>query len=151
MTVLPRGITGFYDSQSDAPPTSNLRDWRKVLHQACTVVGVFEIHHREVMGVPTRNYEISELRYAKEKIYALANIHFPIATFASALMPNQYTDCLELRAALMTICSWDVWCANQSNAAVGPESLSELSKSELRQVRYWQPERIGDIAFNHWD
>jgi hypothetical protein len=36
-------------------------------------------------------------------------------------------------------------------APVRKESLAELRKSELDQVRYWKPERIGDVIFNHWD
>jgi hypothetical protein len=31
------------------------------------------------------------------------------------------------------------------------ELLADLSPAELEQVKYWKPQRIGDVVFNCWD
>jgi hypothetical protein len=31
------------------------------------------------------------------------------------------------------------------------ENDNDLNHFELKQIRYWKPERVGDVVFNFWD
>lgn len=50
------------------------------------------------------------------------------------------------------------WCSdlrplklNELLQAYSPDALAELERSELDQIAYWKPQRLGDIIFNWYD
>jgi hypothetical protein len=37
------------------------------------------------------------------------------------------------------------------NAELRPDMLGALAPSELHQIGYWKPTKVGDVIFNFWD
>ena len=37
------------------------------------------------------------------------------------------------------------------NRKLADNDLAKLDAAELEQVKYWEPQSVGDVAFNWWD
>ena len=101
-----------------------------------------------------RNFIVSELLYKTERILALCNAHFPYIAFATAeggFYAPIFQDSPHLVKGFELTGEYIVLPQSLLDASTSVEQLAQLSDAELNQIRYWKPQRIGDIIFNHWD
>lgn len=82
------------------------------------------------------------------------NAHYPIVAFATpdAQERNvwiQFVDCRGLARVLSD--TFAVLSVRDACTGVSPAAVANLGEDELKQVRYWNPQRIGDVVFNYWD
>ncbi len=94
------------------------------------------------------------LRNRPDTVRVLCNAHYPIAAFATPPAYEgdarlEFVDCPELAEALRA--EFSVITRQDACAGVADELIAQLSDDELHQMRYWRPQRIGDVIFNYWD
>lgn len=146
--ILQRGITGFWSVNTEPPPFLD----EKAFHRMCHALA------RENGGVVTevdtdtaaRNFYSAKLGRYDQSVFILQNIHYPYIVFAQRDASGRFVliappEWLRLPEGPMRFLSpselnrdWRGLCG-------------ELSPKELEQIRYWNPQTVGEIIFNTWD
>ena len=152
MQPIPKGVTGF-----DAPEEGvQVKQFTAAIHDAARRAGCFVEQVRAADGRVTPNFHeiLVRLRDGTRKVRVLCNAHYPIVAFASPIeyegdVRIRFVDCLELSDALSS--EFSVLSNQDACAPVSEETVALLSEVELKQIRYWRPQRIGDVIFNYWD
>jgi hypothetical protein len=62
-----------------------------------------------------------------------------------------FVEPVSLAATFLAATEFQPLDARWLSADLNNELLTGLAASELKQVRYWKPERVGDLIFNFWD
>ena len=146
--ILPRGITGFWRVNEASPPFLDKKAFCQMCHALAQENG------GAVMEVDTdtaaRDFYSAKLSKYDQSVFLLQNIHYPWAAFAQRdafgrfvlISPPAW---LRLPEGTVRFLSTDelnqVWCG----------LCGELSPEELEQVRYWNPQTVGEFIFNTWD
>ncbi len=85
----------------------------------------------------------------------LLNAHHPVVAFADPPGDGEvrlrFRDCAELAEVFGSFGVYQVVPAAELEQPPTPDALRELSDIEREQVAYWEPRRLGDVAFNWWD
>ena len=146
--ILPRGITGFWGT--DTAPPSHLDE--KAFCQMCYSI-VLEnggtVTELDTNTYP-RNFYSAKLSRYDQSVFVLQNVHYPYAAFAQRDTSGGFIwisqpEWLQLPEGSVRFLSpseltrdWHDLCG-------------ELSPEELEQIRYWDPQTVGEIIFNTWD
>ena len=146
--ILSRGITGFW-SVNEAPP---LFLDEKAFCQMCHALawkngGIVTEFDTDTYP---RNFYSAKLSVYDQSVFILQNIHYPYITFAQRDAASRFVlisppDWLQL---------WDgpVWVLSPNELNQDWHGLcGEMSPEELEQIRYWNPQTVGEIVFNTWD
>lgn len=147
-TLLPRGITGFWSANTLPPPFLDEKAFRRMCHALAGENG------GTVTKVDTdtagRNFWFANLRRWDESVFLLQNIHYPYAAFArqdasGGFVPAGPPKWLPPPEGPVRFLSpaqlnqdWHSLCG-------------ELNPEELEQIRYWNPQTVGEIIFHTWD
>ena len=115
------------------------------------------IHHvRDATGQVTPNFHEALVSWndGAEALRVLCNAHHPIVAFASPTAHEgdthlDFVNCPPLAGLLDA--GFELLTKEEACATIDPQATSELSGSELEQMRYWKPGRVGDVVFNYWD
>ncbi len=144
---LPKYITGFLDEKAVMTPMDGA-NFKKV---------GYEIARKLQYGVTqfsTPSYPTNYFRLAiqkDEKEYAIL-LHEYVPYAALVAYDNEFNmhfvDCDGLAAELSPY--YQVLDAEFLNEAFDPV-MHDLAEIELKQVRYWRPDTIGEVIFNCWD
>ena len=97
-----------------------------------------------------RNFYSAKLSRYDQSIFLLQNIHYPYAAFAQRdasgrFVLTQQPEWLQLPESPVQFLSFDK--LNQDWHSL----CGELSPEELEQIRYWDPQTVGEVVFNTWD
>ena len=97
-----------------------------------------------------RNFYSAKFRRYDDSIFILQNAHYPYAAFAQRDVSGSFIltsrpEWLQLPEDLVRLLSLDE--VNQDWRSL----WQELGPEELEQVRYWNPQTVGEIIFNTWD
>lgn len=146
--ILQRGITGFWNINTEPPPFLD----EKAFHRTCHALA------RENGGVVTevdtdtaaRNFYSAKLSRYDQSVFILQNIHYSYITFAQRSAASRFV--------LISPPDW-LQLSDDSVRVLSPNELNqdwrglcgELSPEELEQIRYWNPQTVGEIVFNIWD
>ena len=146
--ILPKGITGFWSVNTAPPPFLD----KKAFCQMCHALA------RENGGTVTeldtdtypRNFYSAKLSRYDQSVFLLQNIHAPYAAFAQRdasgrFVLTQQPEWLRLPESPVQFLRFDE--LNQDWHSL----RGELSPEELEQIRYWDPQTVGEIIFNTWD
>jgi hypothetical protein len=152
MQPLPKGVTGFDAPDGGVPVERFTTACQSAARRADGRLRLVRAAYEEV--TPNFHDALMVLRDGNMIVRVLCNAHFPIVAFASPASRDgdvclHFVDCAELAGVLgdeFVILSAQDACADVSHAMV-----AQLGKSELDQMRYWNPQRIGDVIFNYWD
>lgn len=152
MQSLPKGVTGF-DAPDEGVP---VKHFTAACHMAARQIQGRVQQVRAAYEQVTPNFHEARItvRDGTDTVRVLCNAHYPIIAFAAmpafdAGMHLEFRDCLELAEALSA--EFSIVTRLEACAGITDESLAELGEAELRQMRYWRPQRIGDLIFNYWD
>jgi len=146
---LPNGVTGFYDSEYDRPPTLDGKHFKTLCFDLAIRNGGKVISFHEPR-YPANFYEV-QMEVFGLTFYVLLNAHYPYLAFASAVdMENiEFIDspvpCEFLAPPYRVMSKAELY------APFTQREGAELNKAELEQIAYWKPETIGEVLFNHWD
>lgn len=150
--VLPRGITGFRDRRDPSLPQIDLRLWKKSLWDAClaTNYSIECFSSTPIWGCG--NYFAAKITRSTDSIIVLANAHYPLAAFAAQSDPPlTFLDDAPLSTQFKALTEWTILSQNTASSAPSATVLGNLSKSELKEIRHWNPTSVGEIVFNVWD
>jgi hypothetical protein len=152
MQPLPKGVTGF-DSPGEGVP---LKRFTSACHAAARQIAgrVEQVLEAYKQVTPNFHEALMTLRDRLAIVRVLCNAHYPIVVFATRAthegdMRLEFSDCPELAEALGV--GFSIITRQEACAGVTDELVAELGEAELLQMRYWRPQRIGDVIFNYWD
>ena len=146
--LLPRGITGFWSVNANPPPFLDEKAFRRMCHALARENGgtVAEVDTDTV----SRNFYSAKLSRYDQSVFLLQNIYYPYAAFDQRDADG--------RSILTGPPEW-LRLPEGTVRFLSPAELnqdwrglcSELSPEELEQIRYWNPQTVGEIIFNAWD
>ena len=146
--ILPRGITGFWSANTAPLPLLDEKAFRQMCHTLSRKNGgaVTEVD----TDTAARNFYSAKVSRYGQSVFLLQNIHYPYAAFAQRDTSGGFIwisqpEWLQLPEGSVRFLSpseltrdWHDLCG-------------ELSSEELEQIRYWNPQTVGEIVFNTWD
>ena len=152
MQPLPKGVTGF-DAPDEGVP---VKRFTAVCHAAARQVGgrVQQVRAAYEQVTPNFHEALMTLRHGTETVRVLCNAQYPIVAFTTPAANEgdvrlEFVDCPELAEALRA--EFSIITRQDACAGVADELVAQLGDAELHQMRYWRPQRIGDVIFNYWD
>lgn len=148
MRLLQTGITGF-DGSAEVP----IANLKRAVYAAAQAAGAKVGEVRPADGV-TPNFHQLDADFGSRKLVVLCNRHIPIVAFADRLDGMEIERFVEVPAdfaAGLATCGFVIGDVAELNRPVGSSDLETLSPAEQREVKYWEPKRIGDVIFNWWD
>lgn len=146
--ILPRGITGFWSVNAAPLPLLD----EKAFCQMCYSIALENggtVTELDTDTYPRNFYSVKLSRY-DQSIFVLQNVHYPYVAFAQRDTSGGFIwisqpEWLQLPEGSVRFLSpseltrdWHDLCG-------------ELSPEELEQIRYWDPQTVGEIIFNTWD
>ena len=97
-----------------------------------------------------RNFYFAKVIRYDQSLFVLQNIHYPFAAFAQRDASGKFV-----------LTGQPEWLRLPEGTArfLSPDELNQdwhglcegLSPEELEQIRYWNPQTVGEIIFNAWD
>jgi hypothetical protein len=154
MMQVPRGITGFYMAKDPPLPTFDAKDFTTIGYAVAQTLGATVIR-RDVDLHPARSYRVLILQAGHERWSLLGHAIYPIiASVAEDI--NEYVGSrpfadLPALASIAPGFGVTIYPAHFLNHAIDPRWLTNLAAVELREIRGWKPQYMGDIIFNDWD
>ncbi|GED15837.1 hypothetical protein [Aneurinibacillus migulanus] len=153
------GITGFYDVKHKQPPGINGNEFKKICHSVAMITNGKMVHYKEPSETITSFYE-AKLTVIDKEIYVLLNAYYPILAFASSveyfnIMFIDEPSLVEHFSLYYNVISSDelneplLYKEKGGNLII--RNKNNLNNAELEQIRYWQPQTVGKVAFNFWD
>ena len=146
--ILPRGITGFGGVNTVPPPLLDKKAFRQMCYSIAWENGgtVAEMD----MDTARKNFYSAKLSRYDQAVFLLQNIHYLWAAFARCDTDGGY--------AFIDPSEW-LQLSEGPVRFLSPDELSqdwhglcgELNLEELEQIRYWNPQTLGEIIFNTWD
>ena len=144
--MLPNGITGFRDLKDPYI----LEQKKRVFQRFCYSIATR--YHCEILSfnfdLTSKNFYSVEIKTEYGRLYFLENACYPWIAFAKRLDFTRIEfiespfDIIDTNVNILTLPeleqSWH-------------DIVGELSNIELEQIKYWQPNTVGDIIFNFWD
>ena len=146
--ILPRGITGFGSINKNPPLFLDEKAFRRMCHALARENGgaVTEVD----TDTAVRNFYSAKLSRYDQSVFLLQNIHYPYAAFAQRDASGRFVLIQQpewLRLPEIPVRFLNLAELNQNWRGL----CGELSPEELEQIRYWNPQTVGEIIFNAWD
>lgn len=146
--ILPRGITGFWSVDTEAPPVLEENAFCRMCHMLARENGGTAMEVDTDRGA--KNFYSARICRYDDAIYILQNAHYLYAAFAQRDASGGFV-----------VTDQPEWLRLPENSLrfLSAEELNrdwqglcgELSPEEREQIRYWKPQTVGDILFNTWD
>lgn len=146
--ILPRGITGFWGTDTAPPPHLDEKAFCQMCYSIAMENGgaVTEVD----TDTAARNFYSAKLSRYDQSVFILQNIHYPYIAFAQRDAASRFV--------LISPPDW-LQLSDDPVRVLSPNELNqdwhglcgELNPEELEQIRYWNPQTAGEIIFNTWD
>jgi hypothetical protein len=152
--ILPRGVTGFaHTGQKNT--TVDFSTFRGHCYEIARQLpgSVLSTHPHGEAGT-CNSFAAAVISCRGQTVLILLNAYLPLLGFARPpvrYMSQEFVDPRAKMAKGFRDFGYQVLDKAILDAPLTQESLAELRKSELKQVRYWETRRVGDVIFNHWD
>ena len=146
--ILPRGITGFGNINTDPPLFLDEKAICRMCHALAQENGgaVTEVD----TDTAIRNFYSAKLSRYDQSVFLLQNIHYPYAAFAQREASGRFV--LTQQPEWLQLPEGSVRFLSPSELIRDWHDLcGELSPEELEQIHYWNPQTVGEIVFNTWD
>jgi hypothetical protein len=152
VVLLPQGVTGFRDRGAGPLPRVDPRAVTALAHLVARLSGG-RVGAISAPGA-TPNFFCAPITTAGEVVQILVNEIHPLvaAAFGSTMgamvfmnAPAYLERAVELMPPFRLLSDLDL------DRPFAGRDGENLTLSEQGQLRYWQPERLGDVIFNYWD
>ncbi|HEY9757378.1 MAG TPA: hypothetical protein V6C97_19575 [Oculatellaceae cyanobacterium] len=156
ISSIPKGITGF-GGQTPDPPRIDLATFRSDCYLAARKIsGRVVVNDEEFRPGVVRSFAIYVIDAPQAgHIAILMNIACGILSFAKAPEETQvllnFLDVHELEAAFRENRDYLFWSSAQLSKPATRDLYKDLDAEELKQIKYWNPNTLGDLVFNFWD
>jgi hypothetical protein len=152
---LLRGVTGIATRKEGSPSFTDYQAFCGHCYEAARQVGgsvQAVLAPRQTMAC---NYALALIGLHEETVAVLLNGVLPLLAFAVPPADGQirlhFIDRLELAAEFERLGGYTVLSATNLNQPLLREMCRELAPHEQKRVKYFRPQRVGDVVFNHWD
>ena len=146
--ILLRGITGFGSINTLPPLFLDEKAFCRMCHALARENGG-AVTELDTDTYP-RNFYSAKLSRYDQSIFLLQNIHYPYAAFAQRDTSGGFIWISQpewLRLPEIPVRFLNLAELNQSWRGL----CGELAPEDLEQIRYWNPQTVGEIVFNTWD
>ena len=145
---LPRGITGFWGTDTAPPPHLDEKAFRQMCYSIARENGG-TVTELDTDTYP-RNFYSAQIRRHDDAVFILQNIHYPYAAFAGQDDSGGFV--LTSQPEWFRLPTGSVHFLSLAELNQDWHNLcGELSSEELEQIRYCNPQTVGEIIFNTWD
>jgi hypothetical protein len=153
--ILRRGITSFFNwDDCRTIPEFSFAEFRRVVHGMADSLrlAVSELKERGV----TPNFHSARLNGSEVVITIVGHSTYPIFAFSVPPGPSEcklrFIDCPQIATELTRLFpDLLIAPAEELNRQPTKSDLGMLDAQELDQIKYSQPQSVGEIAFNWWD
>jgi hypothetical protein len=155
---LLNGVTGFYGSKDDQPPSHSKNDVKREFYNAVNKVDGKTIDFIEP-DYPKSYYE-GIFKYNRRTISAFFNAYHPMMAFVSKVNDFNFTfiDVPELFNGfgsyfrILSVKDLNTpFEIKQVKGKIVVRNKHQLKDVELEQALHWKPQTIGEVIFNSWD
>lgn len=150
---LPAGVSGFYDSDEQKPSEIDVAKYKELCHRLARDLGA-ELQEFADSLYPA-NFHKALFHFPEEDICLVMNKHYPLLAFAKTAdtVKVEFIDYPAGNGAISD--DFTVLSKDELEIPV-PKNSDELksgglNNGEIKQIKYWKPERLGEIVFNFWD
>ena len=146
--ILPRGVTGFWSVNTAPLPLLD----EKAFCQMCCSIALENGGTVTELDTDTypRNFYSAKLSRQDQSGFILQNIHYPYMAFAQRDAFGGFI--LIDQPEWLRLPEGPVRFLSPSELTRDWHGLcGELSPEELEQIRYWNPQTVGEIIFSTWD
>lgn len=146
--ILLRGITGFGSINTLPPLFLDEKAFCRMCHALARENGG-AVTKLDTDTYPRNFYSAKLSRYG-QSVFLLQNIHYPYAAFAQRDTSDGFIWISQpewLRLPEIPVRFLNLAELNQSWRGL----CGELAPEDLEQIRYWNPQTVGEIVFNTWD
>lgn len=153
--LLERGITSFFnwDDRSTIPEFT-FPEFK------CAIFAVASCLHLSVSELAecgiTPNFHSARLDGSGISLTVLGHSAYPIIAFAEPFQRHEcklhFVNCTQIATEMKRLFPYlTVAVAEDLNRKPTESDFEPLNSVELDQINYWNPQSIGEIAFNWWD
>jgi hypothetical protein len=153
--ILRPGITSVFGSGGRGSlPEYWIGDFKCVVH-AVTAAQEWAVGSIAEAGI-TPNFHIAELKSPTRFVFILGHSSYPIVAFTEKVSDiDQHLYFIDVPEIMSIISrsfpSIQIANAIDLNRSITDDDLAQLAPADRKQVEYWKPRTIGQIAFNWWD
>jgi hypothetical protein len=150
--LLPEGITGFLPGPDKSRKSVDLRDVATLAHLAARLSGG-RVVAKAAAGT-TPNFHSARINTGGQVSWIVVNEFYPLVAAASSISMGgmDFIDGSEhLKHAVALTSPFRLLPEVDLSRPAIEHDVSNLPLLEQEQIRYWQPERVGDMIFNYWD
>lgn len=146
--ILPRGITGFWSTETATPPHLDKKAFCQMCHSIAMENGG-TVTELDTDTYP-RNFYSAKLSRYDDTVFIFQNIHYPYAAFAG--QDNSGGFALTSQPEWFRLPTGSVHFLSLAELNQDWHGLcGELNPEELEQIHYWKAQTVGEIIFNSWD
>lgn len=153
--IVRRGITSFFNwDDRGRIPEFGIAEFKSIVYAVATPMGytVSDVSERGV----TPNFHSALLTNGDTAISILGHSTYPIFAFSEPLVLHsceiRFIDSDPLTQQLATLFpNVAIATTAELDRKLTDTDLALLDTAEREQVKYWQPQTVGNAAFNWWD
>lgn len=154
MTRIPikPGITGLFGGDALPPPEVSTKD---ILTSCYWLAREHGWSIGKLRGDDYYNFRFIAFSFQDLSIAALFNNHYPVMTFCENFelesYERRYWGNDDIVKTIHHHTPFYAMSKAEAERPLEPDDLTELSQSDLYNVRSWKPECLGDLIFNFYD
>jgi hypothetical protein len=148
MTHAERGATGFHRAGEVPPRETDLKSFRRACHAAARMAGA------AVQGLDVglcASFDAVDIAGT----VVLVHRHLPVVAFSGAALepgsPVRGFVPPPPWAGPLADAGFRLLEPAEPDAPIERVDLSALPEAELKAVRHWRPQTLGELMFNWWD
>ena len=155
---LPNGVTGFYSSIVNKPNEIDEKQFKNICFN------LVRKNQGRILDIDESNLATNFLKVKmnifNREMYVLLNAYYPFLAFASTVEfqhinfiddPVLSKDFIPFYKVLSKEELNEPLDIRTSKGKVSLENKNRLSSSELEQILFWKPKKVGEVIFNFWD
>ena len=155
---LPNGVTGFYSSIVNKPNEIDEKQFKDICFN------LVRKNQGRILDIDESNLATNFLKVkmniCNREMYVLLNAYYPFLAFASTVEfphlnfiddPVLSKDFMPFYTVLSKEELNEPLDIRKSKGKVSLENKNKLSSSELEQILFWKPKKVGEVIFNFWD
>ena len=153
---LPRGISSGMKVPDDA--VIGFNTFKSACEHGTRLLRGKLENSYDAYAAPHFSYHEATISYdfGRKSCRVLCSVFYPVIAFAAAGPPRDscdlaFTDNEMLRTVIGEKLDGYVLSAEDANRGITQALIELLDEAEKKDVRYWNPRRVGDVIFNQWD
>lgn len=147
--ILSKGVTGFFNYKEEMI----LNDGDKFVKRCKEFI--YNNSGKLIavdLSLSEKNFYYVECMISDKKLFILLNAYYPFLAVAMSV-DFKMIEFMDINISVYPLdLEYQILSYRELNSQYNLEELKKyLSKVEIKEINYWQPDTIGRIIFNYWD